>query len=116
MQAGGHEFVSVCRYTPLGCFWAARSHPAWLSSILVHRYSLLRTGTPMTRSVSLKLAETSPAPPPPIDTNPDYVQPGRKPPCLRVNPPAGPTYSQLRETIDNHRLHTVCESAKCPNM
>jgi len=63
----------------------------------------------MTRSVSLKLSEESSA-------RPDYTQPGRKPPWLRVKLPAGPNYAQLRETIDNHRLHTVCESAKCPNM
>ena len=63
----------------------------------------------MTRSVSLKLSEESSA-------RPDYTQPGRKPPWLRVKLPAGPNYAQLRETIDNHRLHTVCESVKCPNM
>ena len=49
-------------------------------------------------------------------TRPDYVQPGRKPPWLRVKLPAGPAYGTLRQTIDTHRLHTVCESAKCPNM
>ncbi|HVT79675.1 MAG TPA: lipoyl synthase [Phycisphaerae bacterium] len=41
---------------------------------------------------------------------------GRKPPWLRVKLPAGPAYSDLRTTIDRHKLHTVCESAKCPNM
>jgi lipoic acid synthetase len=30
--------------------------------------------------------------------------------------PAGAGYSQLKNLIDDHRLHTVCESAKCPNM
>jgi lipoic acid synthetase len=51
-----------------------------------------------------------------LDTKPDYTQPGKKPPWLRVKLPAGPTYSDLRQNIDKHRLHTVCESAKCPNM
>ena len=48
---------------------------------------------------------------------PDYaLAPGRKPPWLRVKLPAGPAYAELRNTIDTHKLHTVCESAKCPNM
>jgi lipoic acid synthetase len=51
-----------------------------------------------------------------LDTKPDYTQPGKKPPWLRVKLPAGPNYSDLRANIDKHKLHTVCESAKCPNM
>ena len=47
---------------------------------------------------------------------PDYMQPGRKPPWLKVKLPGGPEYMRLRALIDEHRLHTVCESAKCPNM
>ncbi len=47
---------------------------------------------------------------------PDYMAPGRKPSWLKVKLPAGPGYSQLRALIDKHKLHTVCESAKCPNM
>ncbi|HVS71014.1 MAG TPA: lipoyl synthase [Phycisphaerae bacterium] len=60
----------------------------------------------MTRSLQLPLA----------DTKPDYAQPGKKPAWLRVKLPAGPAYAALRHTIDSHKLHTVCESAKCPNM
>ncbi|NJL31999.1 MAG: lipoyl synthase, partial [Phycisphaerales bacterium] len=30
--------------------------------------------------------------------------------------PGGPGYQQLRKLIDEHQLHTVCESALCPNM
>ena len=30
--------------------------------------------------------------------------------------PAGERYGQLKNLIDSHRLHTVCQSAKCPNM
>src|SRR5690348_10812076 len=67
----------------------------------------------MTRSVSLPVSDTPPSPPAP---RPEYMETGRKPPWLRVKLPAGPAYSKLRETIDEHRLHTVCESAKCPNM
>lgn len=47
---------------------------------------------------------------------PDHMQPGRKPAWLRVKLPGGAAYGELRGTIDQHHLHTVCESAKCPNM
>lgn len=67
----------------------------------------------MLRSLSLNVVTEGSAS---HDTRPDYVQPGRKPPWLRVKLPAGPTYSRLRATIDEHKLHTVCESAMCPNM
>ena len=40
----------------------------------------------------------------------------RKPPWLRAKLPGGAGYQRLRNIIDTHRLHTVCESAKCPNM
>lgn len=40
----------------------------------------------------------------------------RKPPWLRAKLPGGPGYRHLRTIIDQHGLHTVCESAKCPNM
>lgn len=40
----------------------------------------------------------------------------RKPDWLRVRLPGGPGYQRLRAIVDEHRLHTVCESAKCPNM
>ncbi len=60
----------------------------------------------MTRSLNLPIA----------DAKPDYTLPGKKPAWLRVKLPAGPAYTELRNTIDSHKLHTVCESAKCPNM
>ena len=41
---------------------------------------------------------------------------GRKPPWLRAKLPGGPGYQRLRTIIDEHKLHTVCESAKCPNL
>lgn len=40
----------------------------------------------------------------------------KKPPWLRAKLPGGPAYEQLRKLIDHHRLHTVCQSAKCPNL
>ncbi len=40
----------------------------------------------------------------------------RKPDWLRARLPGGPGYQDLRKIVDQHRLHTVCESAMCPNM
>jgi lipoic acid synthetase len=45
----------------------------------------------------------------------DYIK-RRKPEWLRAKLPGGPGYEALRRIIDGHQLHTVCESAKCPNM
>jgi lipoic acid synthetase len=42
--------------------------------------------------------------------------PGRKPSWLKMKMPGGENYGQLRRLVDSHRLHTVCQSAKCPNM
>lgn len=41
---------------------------------------------------------------------------GPRPKWLRVRLPYGKNYTQVREIIDTHKLHTVCESARCPNM
>jgi lipoyl synthase len=60
---------------------------------------------------------STPLPVLPADAlKPDYAAPGRKPPWLRVKLPAGPAYNALRDNVDGHHLHTVCQSAKCPNM
>jgi lipoic acid synthetase len=40
----------------------------------------------------------------------------RKPPWLRARVPGGEGYQRLRGIMDEHRLHTVCEEAGCPNM
>lgn len=39
-----------------------------------------------------------------------------RPKWLRAPAPAGANYSQLKELITRLRLHTVCESAACPNV
>ncbi len=39
-----------------------------------------------------------------------------RPDWLRVKLPYGETYRNLVQTIDSHGLHTVCQSARCPNM
>jgi lipoic acid synthetase len=40
----------------------------------------------------------------------------RKPAWLRAKVPGGPGYNRLKGIIDQHRLHTVCQEASCPNM
>jgi lipoic acid synthetase len=40
----------------------------------------------------------------------------RKPDWLRVKLPTGPEYAQVRKLVDEHKLHTICESGNCPNM
>ncbi|MEK6570906.1 MAG: lipoyl synthase, partial [Bacteroidota bacterium] len=42
--------------------------------------------------------------------------PSRRPEWLKARIPSGETYSHLKNIIDSHRLHTVCEEARCPNM
>ena len=40
----------------------------------------------------------------------------RKPPWLRAKIPGGPGYLKVRNLVQDNRLHTVCESAHCPNL
>jgi lipoic acid synthetase len=40
----------------------------------------------------------------------------RKPDWLRVKLPIGPEYANVRQLVDKHKLHTICESGNCPNM
>jgi lipoic acid synthetase len=40
----------------------------------------------------------------------------RKPDWLRVKLPIGENYRQVRNLVDTHKLHTICESGNCPNM
>jgi lipoyl synthase len=41
---------------------------------------------------------------------------GARPDWLRVRLPYGETYKNVQNIIDEHSLHTVCQSARCPNM
>ena len=41
---------------------------------------------------------------------------GIRPDWLRVKLPYGETYKNLVNIIETHDLHTVCQSARCPNM
>ena len=40
----------------------------------------------------------------------------RKPDWLRMRPPTGERFTEIRRTLREHDLHTVCEEANCPNM
>jgi lipoic acid synthetase len=39
-----------------------------------------------------------------------------KPKWLRVKLPTGENYKKVRKLVDEHKLHTICESGNCPNM
>src|SRR5215208_6576935 len=41
---------------------------------------------------------------------------GRKPSWLKMKVPGGENYARLLDLVNDNRLHTVCQSAKCPNM
>ena len=41
---------------------------------------------------------------------------GGKPKWLRINAQLGPSYQKVKSLVKNHKLHTVCEEAKCPNI
>jgi lipoic acid synthetase len=41
---------------------------------------------------------------------------GKRPDWLRVKLPYGETYKSVLDTIEKYNLHTVCQSARCPNM
>ncbi|MEY4478274.1 MAG: lipoyl synthase [Bacteroidota bacterium] len=49
----------------------------------------------------------------PLNTNPTPV---RKPNWLRVKLPTGENYRAVRNVVDQYKLHTICESGRCPNM
>jgi lipoic acid synthetase len=40
----------------------------------------------------------------------------RKPQWLKIRPPSGESYKQIQQTLRAHKLHTVCEEARCPNV
>jgi lipoic acid synthetase len=40
----------------------------------------------------------------------------KKPHWLRVKLPTGENYKAVRNLVEKHQLHTICESGNCPNM
>jgi lipoic acid synthetase len=49
-------------------------------------------------------------------TEKSSVPANRKPSWIRSRLPGGPVYGEVRAIVDGHKLHTVCQSAECPNM
>jgi len=47
---------------------------------------------------------------------PEQLALKRKPPWLKAKVPGGAGFTRLKGIIDEHRLHTVCQEAGCPNM
>jgi len=39
-----------------------------------------------------------------------------KPKWLKVKLPSGQSYTSLKEIVNQHQLHTICQSGNCPNM
>ena len=48
--------------------------------------------------------------------DPDDFVKRKKPEWLRAKLPGGKGYQRLQAMVEEHNLHTVCASAKCPNM
>lgn len=40
----------------------------------------------------------------------------RKPDWLKIKFPQGKAYIQVKEIVEQHKLHTICQSGLCPNM
>lgn len=38
-----------------------------------------------------------------------------KPEWLKIKLPSGKEFSEVRQNVEQHKLHTICESGKCPN-
>jgi lipoic acid synthetase len=51
-----------------------------------------------------------------LEILPNSPDSGRKPPWLKMKMPAGEGFTRLLDLVNTHKLHTVCQSAKCPNM
>lgn len=39
-----------------------------------------------------------------------------KPNWLKVKIPMGENYKKVKEIVDSHKLHTICQSGNCPNI
>ncbi|MCA9310771.1 MAG: lipoyl synthase [Phycisphaerales bacterium] len=50
------------------------------------------------------------------DAPAQHLRIGRKPDWLRARAPGGEGYLRTKSLIDEHRLHTVCQEASCPNI
>lgn len=46
----------------------------------------------------------------------EKIEPLRKPPWLKIRPPAGENYLKIKQLLREKKLNTVCEEAHCPNV
>jgi lipoic acid synthetase len=46
----------------------------------------------------------------------DLIMYKRKPDWLKIKLPKGESYHFVNEVVHQHKLHTICESGKCPNI
>ena len=46
----------------------------------------------------------------------EKIPPIRKPAWLKIRPPAGDNYLEIKSMLRERKLHTVCEEAHCPNV
>ena len=44
------------------------------------------------------------------------ITPLKKPEWLKIRPPSGDNYTQIKQLLRERNLHTVCEEAHCPNV
>jgi lipoyl synthase len=49
-------------------------------------------------------------------TSVEGIPPRTLPEWIRIRPPAGPVYPEVRSLLATHRLGTVCQEARCPNL
>jgi lipoic acid synthetase len=52
----------------------------------------------------------------PVTSTPNTETKTRKPSWLRVKLPTGENFKNVRKIVDDHKLHTICQSGSCPNM
>ena len=66
--------------------------------------------------MAVTLRILSDAPRPSVRSIPGEPAPGRKPAWLKMKMPGGDNFGRLLNLVNDQKLHTVCQSAKCPNM
>jgi lipoyl synthase len=71
---------------------------------------------PMTRSRRLRLYGDAASAAPDAQAADDVRQGPRHPPWIRMKMPAGKNYNRLHARVRELGLHTVCQSASCPNI
>jgi len=69
--------------------------------------------------VAAKPKAPHPSSPPVADASPAEIRPSPEhglPPWIRIRPPRGPVYPEVRGILHDLQLETVCREARCPNL